>query len=339
MAGRPRTRAKREATAGEPIPDAEGVPADPTRARAPAHDARTHARVRVAPAPRAGSGKAWEHPGPALRAAMDERNAAQIDTFASLLGAGVQLRIERLRPTWCAGWLEDTELDEGALGELLAYVRDEWGGQKYRVSILHPQTGHTMHSVALPPISGPPREQGKIITREVYEARMEGRDVAPGPRATPAPASTTAPAIDPLALMDRFFDLHEKSSKATVEAVREVARVGQERQTELLTTFDRNYQRQGEQKSLRAQLGELRESVSAVEELRDELTPELDDAPEDSSTSPLVDEAKRQFVKRIFDEDGVSSSARPVNGNPAPTPKPSSNIPDAGAASTKHGPS
>lgn len=344
MAGRPRTRAREaaaEAAAAGAIPDSGVVSPLPPDARAHHAHAHTRARVQGQPNPQLGAapppappaaGRHWQNPGPQLRAVLDAAQADQAAAFAAQLGQGVAVRLERTRPTWCAGWLEDLELETGSLGEVFGYIAQEHGGQTYRVSVLHP-SGAPMASAQVR-IAGPPREQGRPIDRRRWEAAMLGEQpsataAAPRPERDRAPA----PAIDAMGLLGMFLAEQKETRNAMVEAMREASRVSAERQTELLTTFGETLGRERGARSLTAQLGELREGISAVEELRGAVA-EVDP---DKTTGSVGDAFKHEIARSLarkvagdFVDDGAA--AKPNGKSAATTAAAGPSIPDAETA-------
>lgn len=345
MAGKPRTRAREAAAAAAAlgaIPDSGVVsPLDP--------DARTHharARARGEPNPRLdgppgpappAAGRHWGNPGPQLRAVLDAGQAQQAAAFGAQLGQGVAVRIERTRPTWCGGWLEDLELETGGLSELFGYIAGEHGGATYRCSVLHP-SGAPMATAQIR-IAGPPREQGRPIDRRRWDAAMLGEQpgaaaAAPRPERAPAPA----PGIDALGLLGMFLSEQRETRNAMVEAMRETAKVAAERQTELLTTFGQTLSRERGATSLTAQLGELRDGIQAVEDVKAAVADTLPEAPEPgeapSAGSEFKSELGRAFGRKIATEIAGELGAKP-NGRPAAAAAPP--IPDAETAPRAHG--
>jgi len=115
MAGRPKRRAQLEQQSlSTPIPDALSTP-EPMRAPAPAR-----ARMREAPTPIRRGG----YLGASSRAAADSAAATELNGLAQALRPGAQVRIERVRPSWAAGWIEDLTLDVGGLGELYEHLQE-----------------------------------------------------------------------------------------------------------------------------------------------------------------------------------------------------------------------
>ncbi|MFW5921396.1 MAG: hypothetical protein ACOCUS_06105, partial [Polyangiales bacterium] len=135
MAGQPKSRArKRQQQQGEdgerrepPAAAEETAP----RARAPAGGSRARSGPQRQPN--------WLDVGPEVRHAVDEQRAEQVRAFAGAMGqSGAEVQIERTRPTWCAGYLESRDVGRGGWRELLEYVRDEYGGERYRLALVTP---------------------------------------------------------------------------------------------------------------------------------------------------------------------------------------------------------
>lgn len=251
--------------------------------------------------------------GTRTRAAADSYQAQRFTAAAGELGNAIAVRIHRMRPAWCAGFLEDWPLDAGGgMAGLLEYLRDEHGGQLYRVEVLGPD-GDPLHEVRLP-VAGPPRELGRVIDRGRYEGAMRG-DVEPATVAVaPAPA---APSSDPLVAMlvkslvegqtrDRnsSAELMREHSQQTINAVREVAQLVAQRQTE-----------EQRQSSFAGQLQQFREGLEALDEVRDAIVATVpegdDDARRDTS-------ATRSFAMDQFLAQAAQSMSGRKERNTAP---------------------
>lgn len=186
MAGSPLKRAKREAEAraerlaqqvaelGGTIPDADESPAEapPPRPRAFMPPLRA-----VPPQPQL---------GPQARRVSDSVHSSELQQLARVLRPGLTCSIERLKPQWCAGYVEgEYQLDHSSVPQLITYLRTEWGGELYRVSVL--QHDGSVAFEARIPISGPPRELGREIARYPVQAPdpQPTRVAAPAQPATP----------------------------------------------------------------------------------------------------------------------------------------------------------
>lgn len=269
-----------------PTSDDRTSPQSATHARA--HDARTHARVPPGRRPAIA-------PGPAVRAAADAAGAAQLGSATRALRGAVIVRIERLRPHWCAGWLEDYALDDGDTGELLPYLRDEWGGESYRLSVLGPD--NVAISDHKQPIAGPPRDRGRVINRDVWEGR--------------APVVTTAqpvPVVQPVAspdhqLINTAFNMMRDANKAQFDAVKEMRAADSRQTAELIASVNRrneNAERPAGP-TFAQQIGEVIESTRALNEMREAIAIEQPPRAEAGETDDgLTKEAMRAFMSKAF---------------------------------------
>lgn len=301
MAGSPQKRARRAAARGEPL-------------NAPAHDAHTPAR---APAP-ARAYQAATPPGPATRATVDQLGADQLADLAAALQPGVTVRVERTRPTWCAGWVEELDLEAAGLGELYEYLADEHGGLAYRVTALH-HDGKPLYTAQLR-VAGPPREHGTAINRRQWEANMRGEEVGP---AVITPTAAPAAGLGGLAGLTEFLGLFlaeaRESRNHVFESVKVVTDKSSDNVTALLAALSDQANKAREGNTLPAQIQELTAGMAAVEELKDTVASNIpkpaDDAPL-SATEDMVREAGRAFVRNVV-ESQVNTSGQ----QPRPTPQ------------------
>lgn len=296
MAGTPQKRA-RKAMAAEPLPD-PNAPARDTQAPA---RAPTGARAPAAPAV-----------GPTVRQLLDSRQADALHDLGTALVMGCPVRIERVRPAWCAGWVEDTDIDVGDLGELYNYLQGEWGGSQYRVTALHVD-GRPLMAVKLK-VAGPPRQGGRLINRGRWEGATAGEDLPEGAPVAAAAAAGASPLADPLAFV-QFMMTESRTSAAearsSVQAVAERHSQDVQQLMGLIATRDAT---RDESNSLVGQIATLTEGVQAVEELRDTMqaSQPTADAPE-PERSGLINKAVETMVM-----DAMSKS---VHQTDAPTPQ------------------
>lgn len=255
MAGSPKKRARREA-AESAIPDAdEGSP------RAPY--ARSRAR-----APASGRAPTREHGyvGPNQKRAADSVAARQLEALAAELGPDTAVRIERVRPSWCAGWVEDYVIDLDGLADLYDHIRSEWGGQVYSVKVLLPD-GATAFTSRLA-IAEPPRHEGRLINRDVWDGSRSTTRENPAP-AQPQPGSSP---IGQLAdFMRLFVEQNNRVADTQLAAVRDLVTNSQAQTGELVrAVVARDEQRAGRE-SFAHQLGDILEATEALEVVRDRL--------------------------------------------------------------------
>lgn len=321
MAGRPKTRARRAAAAAA----VQGVPLGAGQ-RAPAHDAPARARVRAHAYEYQGQSQAAVQPGAATRAVVDELAAGGLAELAAALQPGTTVRIERTRPSWCSGWVEELDLEAAGLGELYEYLTDEWGGQAYRITALYAD-GRPLFTSQLK-VAGPPKDQGRVINRRQWEASMRGEDPHAIPHTVPAPgAPGQAQPSDMIQFLGLFLGEQRQSRDHIFEAVKTMNETHGKNVTDLMTALATK----AEGTSLTAQIGDLTKGMAAVEDLKNtvaEMSPETAEEPL-SNTQHWVREAGSAFARK-FVEDQVNTQGRPARPTPnntrggPPRPPPSS---------------
>lgn len=238
MAGSPVKRARREAaekavavvtpsvgspktsekTVQDDIPD--GI-SSRVRARAGTHYARARpSPVRPLPI------------GVQTRTVTDDAQAGAMKKLSRFLKPGVTLRIERTRPSWAAGYLEDhpIEVDEG-IQHLLEHLREEHGGQHYRLTALGP--GDQVLYTGSIPVAGPVRDRGKPITRADWEERPTPAPVA-APRQTSA-LGELAPLMQ--VMITAMTAQSQTQTQALLAAVKEIAEANADSTAELIQTL------------------------------------------------------------------------------------------------------
>ena len=245
--------------------------------------------------------------------------------LSAVLRPGVTLRIERTRPTWAAGFLEDYPIEVGdALRSLLEHLRDEHGGQHYRLTVLGAGE-QALYSGSLP-IAGPVRDRGKPITREAWESPRERN---PAPVVQPAQGGSDLASIVGMlggAIGPLFTFLQKQSDRAsqqTIDAVRDMARTSQ-RQTSELTNAVLQIRTDTQQRSgLAGQVSELIEGISAVDDLRSRVgTGERSgsgDPKEDEMSGALREAAKHfftQFMGHMATQRSQSPAQQPQQRRP-----------------------
>lgn len=305
MAGRPKRRARLQA-AGE-IPEAvEG---------APGHDARTRARARV-------HGVEPGYVGPKAKAAADRAASDELEHLAHELRPNTVVRVERLRPTWCAGWVEDYVIDLGGLADLYAHLKSEWGGQVYSCRVLL-SDGTTAFTSRLA-VAGPPKNEGRIINRESWSGE------APASRpATPAPAPSAGGAdLSALGqLMALFAEQNARVLDSQMSNMRElVSSSAAQNQNLIQAIADRDGERNARQ-SFAGQLGELIEATEALEHVRGALAPREDNPTRMDDSDPMA-AALKEATGRFLGNAMGSMLTRPTPGTqrggaqrrPSPTP-------------------
>ncbi len=315
MVGSPRKRARRAAQAAEPLPGPDNAPAG-----APA---RTGGRA--APAAPA--------VGPTVRQYIDARQGEALADLGTALTMGCPVRIERVRPAWCAGWVEDTDIDVGDMGELYNYLQGEWGGSQYRITALHVD-GRPLMAVKLK-VAGPPRQGGRLINRGRWEGATAGDELPEGAPPPEPLAVGTVPASNPLEFV-QFMMTESRASAAEARAsVREMGEVHSRDVQQLMGLIAKRDETRDESNSLVGQIATLTEGVQAVEELRDTMTANqpTQDQPEpersgiiNTAVEAMVVDAMRNTVPQTNTPTPAKSRARVVRPNGAPQ---QTGIPDA----------
>jgi hypothetical protein len=290
MAGRPKTRAKREAQAAltaEEIPVSVPAPADAMHARARANTPRMPGRPAV-PAI-----------GPVTRATADAGQAAALAEIGRYLRPGYTLRLERLQPQWCSGWVDDIPVDGVALGELFASIRAEYGGQNYRCIILGSQ-GTAVYEARIS-IASPPAQRGRLIDREQWEGAMAGRSSSAVPVSVPNVRRDERPAggIDPMGIVTLLFESQRDANKATLDAVREMQAGNKDLIASVLSS--RNAPAGANPKSLVEQLGELAEGASAIDKFGRVFGAARGERDDSANDDGLAKAAQQMFMGRVME--------------------------------------
>lgn len=302
MAGQPKTRARREA-----IPEAIDVPLAGAHAGAHHAGARTGARTPDRERDRAPA--SGGRPGPATRGYADQRAAGQMADLDEGLGQSVVVSIERLRPRWCAGWLEDADADPANLGELREYIADEWGGSAYRLTINGEERALK--------IAGPPKAEGRRVYREDWE-----NERAPGRTAQPAQSQQPPQESTMINLLSLVMSEGRESRNAVLDSVKEMQAMGANNIQNLLSQLSANREQAQASTSFGAQVAELRQGMAAVKELKDDIAEDAPEPPEPTEDIGIRGHAERSLVDAITARFvGPSPTAQaPTQGQAAPPP-------------------
>jgi len=308
MPGRPRTRAKREAAAaaaaGIRIPDAQPIPAG-----TPVPNTRTHARV--SPPRMAMPGFV----GNQTKAAADTLEAERLRAVASQIRPGVTVQIERTRPTWCAGYLEDYPIDQDgeAFAELRAYVRDTYGGARFRLTVIS-SSGITLAEGNLP-VAAPPRHFGKSIDRERWEGNLSQRQDAPTTARAPEASPIAAPAASANeTLLGLVLGLVKDSNQATLTSVREMTAQTREQTADLVKAIIGTRSEERRERSITTQLGELVEVTRAVDKVNRQLFGAAARGPQEDPDVIAERESSRFFTRAVM---GKMLGVDPTTGAPS----------------------
>lgn len=246
MAGRPKTRARLQATtaAASQIPDAITEPKGNARTRA---DTPARARGFV---------------GQGARGAVDAAAAGHLQDLARQLRIGTTVRIERIRPSWASGWLEDLTLSQGGYGELLEHLQEEYGGKKYRLTVLLPNGSPGFE--ATQDIAGPPLDEGSEVDRDEWNGQpgKRERERARERNAIPAAATTPTQGLDAVALVKLMLEMQAAGAERTERAMAQLATQNRETLQSVLQV--REVERGP---NLVEQLGELEQAKRALDRM------------------------------------------------------------------------
>jgi hypothetical protein len=102
-----------------------------------------------------------------------DRQIERLDSFFAGVQPGVTLLIERLKPTWCSGLLEEITVTDEVID--LQYFIDNWGGQLLSVKV-RGKGGRLQGSYKVPLNSYPPLRYGEKIYPFDKGERFRERD-------------------------------------------------------------------------------------------------------------------------------------------------------------------
>lgn len=339
MAGRPKRRA-REQAAGE-IPDALSAPDS-----APTH-AGAHARAGARGNPSKG------YAGVQARHVVDTAAAGQLGELAGVLRVGTTVRIERVRPSWAAGFLEDLTLDRSGIGELLEHLQEEYGGKRYRVTVLM-ANGQPGYEASIS-IAGPPLDQGELIDRDEWNGQPGKRERERDRARNAIPhAATSAHPPTPIGELVPLFELmlrqNTGASDKQMAAVQKLVETSAAQNQELIQAIVESRTQVERGKSLAGQLGELAEAHRAVTKIGRMFGAAAPAAPEAADEEDVVSQAVREagkdFIASVIRSEfmpGAKGRQQPQQPAPARRPlnprpvqaasqvrqRPTTSIPDA----------
>ncbi len=253
MAGRPRTRARRAAAADavtELIPEAEPAPAHDAPADVRPRDARTRLRARA------------PGMGPRTRTAVDGAQADAIGSLTAQLDPGNVVRIERTKPNWCAGWQEDYVLEGGDTGDLLDYLREEYGGRTYRLTIMS-AAGDVLW-VSKVNIGGQPKEEGRVLERWRYEGLPSPESASHRDQPPPPAPQQGIGFTEIMGVLTMVMESQKDAAAAQLASVQRAVESNNEQTTTLVNHLvsERNSER--ERQSFGGQLQELVDGTAAL---------------------------------------------------------------------------
>jgi hypothetical protein len=205
--------------------------------------------------------------GAQTRAAADAAAAGEIGQLARVMRPGVSVRVERTRPSWCAGWIEDVVLHAGTVSELLEYLQEECGGRTYRCSVLLPNGLVAFESVVH--VAGKPLHEGRPIDRDEWNGeRSSSSSSSNARRDQPRQRNSDAAEMGGmLGFLKLFVDMQRDSTKVQVEQMRELAKNLGENNTKILSALQAK-QTNNPPATLAGQLGELLEGARAIEKAK-----------------------------------------------------------------------
>jgi hypothetical protein len=252
------------------------------------------------------------------RATIDQRTAADLTTLAAQLAPGFTVRLERTRPTWAAGWVEDMPVDEHDLGAVLEYVRDEHGGQLYRATVLGTD-GAELYTARVP-VAGPPRRRGRVLPRSAWEG---GDDDARAPNvAAPQAAAPGLQVSDLVQLVQAMQSTGSDRQETVLQAVREMTNQTRQSTSELVRAVLETRATERQQGGLQQQLREVVEASQAIEEIREALAVPEQNAPARGNADPMSG-ALQQAAVSVLAEGMRSEMQRRTQPTPAqPQPRP-----------------
>lgn len=304
MAGTPKKRARREQETPVVPVDFEiptSVPSVPNAMRAGVR-ARPYA-ARVA-----------QPLGPSVRATADAGQAMALAELGRHIRPGYVLRLERMRPSWCDGWVEDIPVESASMGELYRQIREEFGGTHYRVIVLGPQETPVYEGRIS--ISEPPRRRGRPIDRDGWEQALEGRSRAANPQPVAAVAAAPSDASSGMnfELMKMLFQQQRETSDATLAAVKELMNRTAGMVSEVLQQRETSNARS----SLSEQLGELVEGTRAIQRAGKVFgaAAGAGDGGEGDVSDSMVKQAGSIFLAKMAGDMMGGGAPKPPNGHP-----------------------
>lgn len=146
--------------------------------------------------------------------AQDEQ-IVRLDNFFSSLQPGVSLLIERVKPSWCSGLLEEIQITEDGID--LDYLIETWGGQLLSVKMRGKGGRLVGGSYKVPLYSYPPLRFGqKIRPYDKGERFLNGDETAPAPAPAPPVVVNQPPGLEKIlsalpAIMPLVMNIMERS--------------------------------------------------------------------------------------------------------------------------------
>jgi len=281
-----------------PIPDAV---AQPLPGPSPVH---TRVRMPPPPAPRVPA------LGNATRDVVDQRQAAAARSLSEAIRPGMVLRVERTRPTWCMGFVEDYPIEEGeTLATFLEHMRDEHGGQSYRVHVLG--GGDVVLFEGKLVIAGQPKQHGRPINRAKWEGWEEQQQSG---------ANSSRSELGGLTeFLTLFMSQQQKTSDAQLRSVELMVEGTRKQTTELMNSVVAARGDERARQSFTEQLGQFVEATRGIEKVKKQLfgaAAQQQQGGGDDDDVTLEKEAKRFFMQSVL------GSMTPKKNGAAPRQQP-----------------
>jgi hypothetical protein len=291
-------------------------------ARAPAR-ARAHAHAREAPRAQPKAAPL----GAATRNQLDQRLAGDIAHLASQLRTGHTLRLERLRPTWAAGWVGEIMIDDHDVGGLMEYIAQEHGGQQYR-GVLVNEDDVVLLTVRIP-IAGPPRRRGRETPRHIWEGVHDERATTTHATMQQPTVVQASPSIDVAGLAGAFAQIVTaiggiggRGDHQVLDAVREMATQSQQSNRELVNAVLTARTQDNNRQTLATQLQDFKRTANAIEEIR-----EVFGAADGGGAPPQENDPMAQVASTILMQGLQNDRGRaPAQPNAQPKPQGAPNV-------------
>jgi hypothetical protein len=126
-----------------------------------------------------------------------EKQIERLDSFFGSLHPGVSVLIERLRPNWCAGLLEEVPITDEGLN--LDYLIETWGGHLLLCKIRGMRGRLIGGSYKVPLYSYPPLRYGEVLRPQDRGDRFKQDED------TTAPSGQSPVVVNQSSSMDKFF--------------------------------------------------------------------------------------------------------------------------------------
>lgn len=162
-------------------------------------------------------------PEPKQRTETDriyDEQIERLDGFFASLQPGVSLLIERLKPSWCSGLLEEIQVSEDGMD--LDYLIDTWGGHLLNLKIRGKRGRLVAGSYRVPLYSYPPLRYGELLTPHNKGERFKPDESEAQPAAGNVVVNSPQPAWDKvlaalptvLPFVFKFFEAQESRRQA-----------------------------------------------------------------------------------------------------------------------------